>query len=811
MITGGQRRQGNLPAELSSFVDRVAERAALKRLLTSSRLVTVTGVGGVGKTRTVLRVAAEVQRAFPDGVWLVDLSPLAQADLVAETVAHALGLHDQSARPQTESLAEYLEFRRLLLVLDNCEHLADPCAQLAEALLRAAPALQMVATSRQPLAVPGEHVFPLLPLTVSDRGGADQGGADQGGADRGGADREPSPAIVLFAERARAASPVFALTGENQAAVARLCQGLDGVPLAIELAAVRTRALPVQQIADLLEGRFADRFALLSGGGPMAGRHESLRTAIDWSHDLCTRAESLLWSRVSVFAGDFDLEAVREVCVSDRLPGADVVRLVAGLVDKSILLCEERPAGARYRLLDTLREYGLDLLRAGREEPQLRRRHRDFYLRLAQRFDAEWCGPGQVAWYERLRRERANLMAALDFCLADPAEHQAGVELGAALRYFWFACGHPREGRRYLDRLLALEHAPSDALTKALWVSGWITMAQGDLDAAEARLAQCRPHAEARGDIEATAWVAYVAGGCAVFRGEPVRGLALAEESAALHRNGGDPATGLLVALAAQSIALVFAGEFDRNAAVTEQTWALCDEHHELWMRSYADYLRALGEMGRGDPGAAVGYGRAALRFKRQLGDVAGCAMSVDVLATAAAALGEAERAARLLGVAHRLWQSVGRPQFGSPDLVAARTRVEQQSREKAGDEGFETAYADGLTLDLTAGVDYAVGEPAPRPAEVPEQWAGWAPLTRREREVALLVAEGLTNQAIAERLVIGRRTANTHVEHILTKLDFTSRAQIAAWAAARRGTRPPPGSGASTSESRGPGEQADP
>ncbi|MFF5294224.1 ATP-binding protein [Paractinoplanes globisporus] len=753
-------------------MDRVGERATLKRLLTGARLVTVTGVGGVGKTRTVLRVAAEVRRAFADGAWLVDLSPLAQAGLVAEAVADALGLRDQSTRPQIEMLAEYLEPRRLLLVLDNCEHLAEACAQLVDTLLRAAPGLQVLATSRQPLVVQGEHVFPLLPLPVPPAGSGRPVG-----------DPERDAAAVLFAERARAASPSFALTENNHAAVVRLCRDLDGIPLAIELAAVRTRALPVQQIADLLEGRLADRFALLSGGGAVTGRHESLRTAIDWSHGLCTRAESLLWARISVFAGAFDLAAAEEVCADDRLEAGSVVQLVAGLVDKSILLCEENPAGARYRLLDTIREYGLELLSRIGEEQRLRRRHRDFYLRLAQRFDTQWCGPDQVDWYQRLRRDHANLRAALEFSLADPAEHQAGLELAAALLYFWVACGHHREGRHYLDRVLALDLQPGRALTKALWVRAWVCAMQGDMAAARERLEQCRPHARAQDDTAAAGWIAYVDSAIAVFQGDPVRALPLTEESAALHRAGDDPGCGLLVALSSQCIALAFAGEFDREITVIEQTWALCDERRERWMRSYIDYMRALAEMGRGNAGAAVSYARDALRFKRQLGDSSGSAMAVDVLATAAAALGEAERAARLLGIAHRVWETVGLPQLGSPDLVAARAAVEKQARQTTGDRAFDDAYADGLGLDLEAGIDYALDEPG-RAAPAGPAAGNWAPLTRREREVAALVAAGLTNPQIADRLVIGRRTANTHVEHILTKLDFSSRAQIAAWVA---------------------------
>jgi predicted ATPase/DNA-binding CsgD family transcriptional regulator len=765
-------RPGNLPAELSSFVDRVGERAELKRLLTAARLVTVTGVGGVGKTRTVLRVAAEVRRAFADGAWLVDLSALGQAGLVAEAVADVLGVRDQSTRPLAEILAEFLAPRRMLLVLDNCEHLAEPCAHLVDALLRAAPELRVLATSRQPLVVQGEHLFPLLPLPISAAGS------------HAPSERDRDAAVVLFAERARAASPTFRLAENNHEAVAQLCRDLDGIPLAIELAAVRTRALPVQQIAALLEGRLADRFALLNGGGAVAGRHESLRTAIDWSHGLCTRAESLLWARVSVFAGDFDLTAAQTVCTDDRLAADRVLHLVTSLVDKSILLAEEHPAGVRYRLLDTIREYGLDLLRATGDERVLRRRHRDFYLETARRFDDQWYGPEQVVWYERLSREHANLRAALEFSLSDPAEHAAALELVTALRFFWVACGHPREGRHYLDRVLAPAPACTPALTTAFWVCGWICAMQGDLAGSELRLAEARTHADTR----ASAWIAYVSGMLALFRGDAGRALELTEESERLHRSATEPGIGLIVALTAQCWALAFAGDFDRQFAVIEQAWELSEDQRERWMRSYADYMRALAEMGRGNPGAAVSYCRDALRFKRLLGDSTGCAMAVDVLATAAATLGEAERAAQLLGVAQRAWETVGLAQLGAPDLVAARAAVEKQAREKAGERAFDAAYTAGLDLDLKAGIEYALDEPDRTGSPELTPGAGnWAPLTRREREVATLVAEGLTNQRIAGRLLIGRRTANTHIEHILTKLDFTSRAQIAAWVAAQQ------------------------
>ncbi|WP_328474025.1 LuxR C-terminal-related transcriptional regulator [Actinoplanes sp. NBC_00393] len=734
---------GNLPAELSSFVDRTRERAELKRLLAAARLVTVTGIGGVGKTRTALRVAAEVRRAFPDGAWLADLATLTDPGLLTETVAQAVGVKDQTARPPAESLAGYLAPRRLLLILDTCEHLAADCAGLAQKLLQAAPGLRVLATSRQPLGATGEHVLALPPLPTAD-------------------------ACTLFTERATAASAAF--TDADQSAVARLCERLDGIPLGIELAAVRTRALPVGQIADLVE---TGRTRLLT----------PVRAAIDGSHDLCTPAERLLWARAAVFPGTFTLDAAQQVCTDDQLPADDIIDVITGLVDKSILHRDDDP-DPRYRLLDTLREYGLERLRDTGAETDLRRRHRDHHLHLARRFDAEWCGPGQADWYRRLTREHANLRAALDFSLTDPAEHQAGLELAGALLYYWMACGHPREGRYYLDRLLTLDSPPGPALTRALWVCAWISALQGDMDAAENRLAQCRPHAETQNDTAAAGWIAYIGSAIAVFSGDPQRAMTLAEQSAHLHTHGGDPNTGLLVAYAAQAIALAFLNELDRAIAVTDEYRKLCADHHEQWACTYADWAAGVAELGRGNPTAAVDHARAALRFKRQLGDHGGCAMVVDVLATGASMQGDAARAARLIGLAHRLWETVGLPQLGSPDLSASRVWTEKQARHILGDQRFDDALTTGLTDDFDTGIAYALDEPGPRPAtnHPPDP----APLTTRERQVAELVADGLTNQQIADRLMISRRTANTHIEHILTKLDFTARTQIAAWIAAR-------------------------
>ncbi|SDM31907.1 ATP-binding protein [Allokutzneria albata] len=764
------RQQGVLPVEVSSFVNRREERDALRSLVRTSRLVTVTGVGGVGKTRVALRVAAEVRKDFPDGVWWVDLSPLRDAALLPHLVANVLGVQDVTLRPMEQVLADAVASRRMMLVLDTCEHLRWPCARLVDALLRAASQLRVLATSRQSLGVAGETVYTVRPMRLRPQG-------HDGVAD----------GVELFVERARAASGSFALTAENRDVVAQLCHRLDGLPLAIELAAVRSRALSVHEIL----GRLDDHFDLLAGGvRVLPERHETLRTTIGWSYQLCTPAERLLWARVSVFSGAVDLSGLVEVCTDDRLVAGDVLRTVDGLVDKSILLREGRTGEVRYRLLDTLRAFGRQRQRQTGEQAWLLRRHRDYYLRLAKRFEVDWCSPRQIDWRERMQREYENLRAAIDFCLSTPSEHLAGLELLGALREFWVGCGVVREGRHHLDRALALNVEPGPVLTTALWTAAWLAVAQGDLEAVDTLLARCRPYAERQGDTVAAGWIAYIAGAAAMFRGHHTEAVALTEESAELHRRSGAPGTGLAAAYSVQAMALAMAGEFDRAVVAAEQCRAASERCGEYWMRSYADYMRAVSELGRGDPEAAVTYARTALRSKHLLGDSPGMAMALDLLASAAAAQGQAERAARLLGVGHQVWNTFGLSQFGSADLVSARRHCELQTRTALGSSGYQAAFEAGQSLELDAAIAYALDEHtpcphAPSPADV-------EPLTRRERDVATLVSDGLTNKEIAARLGIAKRTVDIHIGRVLAKLSFDNRAQIAEWVRRLRPTTGP-------------------
>ncbi|MFD9670005.1 ATP-binding protein [Rhodococcus sp. NPDC059968] len=378
MAPAGRGKVGNLPLELTVFVGRRRELTETKRLLSVARLVTLTGVGGVGKTRLALRVAANVRRAFDGGVWLVELGELHDAELLADTVVAAFGLREQSSNPSLELLAEHIADRRMLLVLDNCEHLVGAAAMLAERLLRQCPELRILATSREPLGIGGEAVMRVPPLTLptSDRPASlhDWAGSD---------------AITLFAARAEAAAPGFALSEASRVTITRICQHLDGLPLAIELAAALVRVLSPQQILD----RLADRFRVLTHGCRGApSRHQTLQLSIDWSYDLCEPEEQRLWARLSVFAGGFELDAAESLCAG-FLAREEVLDMVARLVEKSILIREDAGAAARYRLLESLREYGWQKLQETGEDAALRRRHRDWYQQLVLGAEAEWIGP----------------------------------------------------------------------------------------------------------------------------------------------------------------------------------------------------------------------------------------------------------------------------------------------------------------------------------------------------------------------------------------------------------------------------------
>ncbi|CAL9555655.1 hypothetical protein SUDANB108_04556 [Streptomyces sp. enrichment culture] len=1039
------RRDHRLPVETTSFVDRRGELTEGRELLARARLVTLTGPGGVGKTRLAARIAARVRRAFPDGVRFVHLSGLHDPALVPHAAADALGLHDHSAQPPLDALVEHIRDRRLLLVVDNCEHLADACARLAAALLHGTEHVRILATSRHRLGLTEEHLLEVRPLPVPDPDG------DLSAA-------EGYPALTLFADRAAAVAPGFRLGPANVASVARLCRRLDGLPLAIELAAVRMRVLDVDQLLDRLD----DRYRFLTTGSPAAlPRHQTLRAAVAWSHDLCTGAEQTVWARLSVLAGGFDLETAEAVCADatprgaawppsddgrvpgDPLPGAaawppgdgrlsgdpvrgaaawppgdgrlsgdlvrgaagwppgdgrlsgdpvrgaagwppgdgrvpgdpvrgarppgdiprgawppgdiprgawppgdsrlpapavrhrcpapavrhqasgtaparltdgpagrpgsaearpgpveiclgpvdaltgpteigpgpaatgsrpaevrlgpveirpgsaearpgpvdvtgpaatdpgpvevrlgpvdarpgpsathpgpsdaptgppetptgtvtlpaapplalradDVLEAVAGLVDKSVLCREPGPGGVRYRLLDTLRQYGLEQLRrTPGEETAARRRQRDWMLRRAEACERDWFGPGQPEIVARLRADQDNLRAALDFSLTTPGEARAGLHLAGTLWFHWHACGASREGLYWLDRALAADPEPTRERARGLWVAGLLAAATQDFARGRRHATDALTLARALGDTAEAAHAEYVIGVIRLFDDDLPGALRHFETTVARGPVPGQHLSLVGLDQVELACALGFLGEADRAVEVCERALRLCERHGEQWVRSYVLRMLALAHTVRGDWARAERHAREALRLKCAVHDVIGIALTLDLLASIATRRDAHEHAAVLLGGADRVWADIDAGRWGARTLTSARRDSEERAARALGREAFERAHRRGGALALTELAGHALREPAAAaPAAPPPHRESTARLTRRETEVARLVAEGLANQQIADRLVIARRTAEGHVERILSKLGFSNRSQIAAWVTAQR------------------------
>ncbi|MEV4065656.1 ATP-binding protein [Nonomuraea dietziae] len=751
-----------LSAELTSFVGRRCEITEVKRLLAGSRLVTLVGVGGVGKTRLALRVAADVRRAFPDGVYLVELAALECPDLLVQAVTEALEIPDLSTRPLLEVVAEHLRDRQTLVVLDNCEHLLHGCAVMAETLVRSAPGLRILATSRQVLGVAGEQtmVVPPLPLLDGDMSRPP------------GRSPEQSDAVRLFAERAGAVLPGFAVTDDNREAVVRICRSLDGIPLAIELAAVRLRAISVEQLLARLE----DRFRVLTVGSKVVlPRQRTLRALIDWSYLLCTAQEQLLWARLSVFSGSLDLEGAEHVCSGDGIPTEEILDLVIGLVDKSILVREEHRSKVRFRLLETIRQYGRDRLRESGQEERLRHRHRDWYLDLVLRAQHDWFTPEQVTWYARLRTEHGNLRTALDFCLAAGGEAESGLIIASALRYYWIAADSPHEGRNWFDRLLAADERPTPARAWALCVKARLAVLQSDFTAAAALLEECGELALRFDDLTITGSATYVAGLAALLQQDLPRALTLLGKALDCSRRTDDQ-IGVVNSLIYLATTRSLLGQSDQAVEQFEECLAICGPRHENWFRSYTLWTYGIEVWKRGDTRRAVEMEREAVRLKEPFDDHLGIALCIEALAWMSCGDGDSERAALLLGALREIWRSFGGPLFGY--LAEHHDACERAARGDLGARGFEAAFRKGTGLTLAEALEYAMREDPP---EVEPQRRP-SPLTRREMEIARLVAQGMSNKAIAAALVIAQRTAEGHVEHILVKLGFTSRVQIAAW-----------------------------
>ncbi|WP_245573860.1 ATP-binding protein [Amycolatopsis nigrescens] len=763
--TSMSAQSGALPVEVTSYVGRAKEAAQARRLLKPGRLLTFTGAGGVGKTRLAIRVAADAGRRSQDDVVFVRLAELRDAELLAGTVAEALGLRDQSGRAPVDVVVGHLRNRRMLLFLDNCEHLVGGCARFVEAVLAGCPEVSVLVTSRQSIGVDGEQVLPVPPLDVPVPEQV-----------RSADELARYDSARLFADRARSLVSSFAITEDNFADLARLCRLLEGLPLAIELAAVRLRSLSLPQVAE----RLADRLALLTGGSRVAPeRQQTLRATLEWSYELCSESERLMWAWVSVFSGAFDLAAAEQVCGGAGIDPDAVLGLIDGLLDKSVLIREEQGHEVRYRMLETLREYGLDRLAEAGDRLRAGRLHRDWYAGVAERFPAGRIGLDQVAMMVALRHDYPNIRVALDFCFTEPGEAATGVRMVAAIVDFWSFTGLFTELRVWMDRALDVlpEQAPERAT--ALRIKGWTALFQGDGEVvaeaftAAAELLERRPD-----DVES----AYVASGwavAAVFSGRPAAAIAPSGGAMAGFRAHG-VIRGELVAAIAHGIAVGLIEDYQRGREVLSETISRCVRDGELQWRAWAQCCLAFLDMKAvRDAELADRIGTEALRNAHLVGTLEVQAFTTEVLASVAGYRGDHPRAAKLLGVADRGWTTMGSAPAAYVPLSELREEYAASTRQALGDAAFEAAFAEGRALNPDVALRYALGEvePAAAPAGV---------LTARQTEIAELVAAGLTSREIAERLVISPRTAETHVDHILTKLGFRTRAQIAAWVAGR-------------------------
>jgi predicted ATPase/DNA-binding SARP family transcriptional activator/DNA-binding CsgD family transcriptional regulator/Tfp pilus assembly protein PilF len=804
---GGGVGKHNLPAQRSSFVGREGEILELKRQLAMTRLLTLAGAGGSGKTRLALEVARDLVGAYSDGVWLVELAPLSEEKLVPQAMAKAVGVPEQSGRSLADALVEALRAKEMLLVLDNCEHLVESAARLVAVLLDSCPRLRVLATSREALSVAGESRWPVPALSVPDPRRSPTVG-----------ELERSESARLFAERARHRDPSFTMGTENIRAVAEICRRLDGLPLAIELAAARVSALSVEQISEKLE----DSLKLLTVGDRTAvPRQRTLRGTLDWSHDLLSEPEQKLLRRLSVFAGGWTLEAAEAVGWGNEQ--GEALDLLSGLVEKSLVVSEPTgDGGVRYRLLEPVRQYALEKLEESRNAESVRCRHAEYFLALAEEAEPELWGPEDKAWLERLEAEHDNLRAALSWTL-ERREAELALRLAGALWRFWITRGYYEEGRRWFEwalekgeRVAARAQVLAGLGQLALWqgdlsraktaaqeglklsneagiegmiaadfliILGEAARTKGDSERAKELLEAALVLSREAGDRRCITWSLGSLANVSSSQGDHERAKELYEEGLALSRELGGVET-----IGAQLLSLgyefLLEGDHERAAALNEEAATL------LRNRGYRTGLEyALDNLGwaaliRGDHDRAAELFEESVALCKELGDKSTAAESLEGLACAAGARGEAERAARLSGAAQGLYEAGG--YHHTPRELALREPYLADARSRLDGEVWETIFEEGRAMTLEVAIEYALSEEegvAPS-FPTPEQSRSEQPvaLTRREEEVAALVARGLTNRQIASELHLSERTVENHVSNILGKLRLTSRTQVASW-----------------------------
>ncbi len=766
----------NLPTQLTSFVGRASEIAKVKQSLTTTRLLTLTGVGGCGKTRLALRVAADYAeaRAFENGVYWIDLAALIDPTLVPQAIARALGLREVPDQRVMDALLNSLGAKHLLLVLDNCEHLASACARLAETLLLACPNLKILATSREPLAGNGESAWLVPSLSIPD--------AKQFARQLDLSATLQYDAIRLFVERACSILHSFTLSHENVGAVLQVCQRLDGIPLALELAAKLVNVLTVEQIA----ARLNDRFALLASGNRTAliPRHQTLRAALDWSYDLLSGKERTLFQRLSVFAGEFTLDAAETICSGDGVERGEILDMLSRLVDKSLVVAQtQERLEARYHLLETIRRYSSEALETSGRSLVVRGNHALFFCALAEQTDPKLHGPDQAMWLDRLEMEHDNFRSALTWSLEH--DHEIALRLASALSWFWRQHNHFSEGRRWLDAVLtASTGIPAALRIKALTNAGLLAFTQTDDARATMLLDESLALARNQKNTWGIAWSLHGLARVANYQGAHERAANLLEESLAAFRDLGDM-DGIAYSIYMQGMTARLQGNYEEAWKYLQESLAISRQVGDTSLIAWVLINSGRVAFAQGDHPRALTLVQESLALCRELKTAFGTDVCLQLLAQLAGAWKRSEGAVRLLSVVASLDETYG---FRAP-LPSDHADIERiltTARAKLGTDAFAAMWAEGRALTLEEAVDEGLRLASSlsdtklvvSPLLNASKSNLEEPLNERELQVLHLIASGFSNHEIADQLTIALGTVKWHINNLFGKLGVHSRTQ---------------------------------
>ena len=804
---------GNLPVQLSEFIGRKRELGEVRQLLTNHRLVTLTGPGGGGKTRLSIKVANEVSSGFAHSIWFIRFAPLSEPDLVAQTVASILGIRDTKKQPIVDGLVEHLKDYQSLLIFDNCEHLIGACAQLAKSLLETCQGIKILATSREPLNIPGEVTWAVPPMSLPEQ----HPWRDPGSGQKALSAYRESESVQLFLNRAKLVTPDFNLTVDNGAWVAEICRRLDGMPLAIELAAARVRALSVGEIAERLDDRLN---LLITGSRTASARHQTLSATLDWSYNLLSETERKVLRRLSVFSSGVTLEAVESVCGRDDVEVSGVLDVLSQLVDKSLVVADQRSNKTRYSLLETIRQYAYEKLFESGESDQTRDCHLNYFVKWAEMANSNLEKHDQPLWLDRFETEHDNLRAALEWGNSKDRNVENVLRLAGACGRFWRYRGHMNEGRARISNALDQDGAQKRTVlrARALVETAHIAYMQSDYPTvktlAEEALSSCR---ELGGEGKPQlAQALDLLGELATETGKHESAPAYFQEAREIYREVNDirgegdmhmqigwafmrigDLQGAEASLEqAQSImqelgnqrylgftysglgeVAIRQGEYERATLLLEQGLSLGRQIEDKWM--IATMLGSLGwvALNQNNLTEMRKILRESLALRKELGDQGGIAWCLEKLANAAYVENEYKKAVEIFGAAAALRAPINSV-IDETDLPEYN-RLIAGLRPALGNEAFDSAWAAGKAKPLEDVIDEALTASKTTRQMEKEKYDGLSP---REREVAVLIADGKTNREIAEEMSVTPKTVETYVTRILNKLGFDSRVQIATW-----------------------------